>query len=211
MKLTTAKTAGLLYLGLAVTGAASYLVVSKNLYVDGDAVATSANLVSDEVLARLGIVTELALVVFQALAAVWFYKLFQKKDSFAAGLIAVFGMVNAVAIMIASAAWFGALNAALASQVDQSQLLYNLHENIWLVSALFFGLWLIPMGYAAKAAKMPVALAWILMLGGIGYVLSALTSVLLPDQTTLNDLLPMLATVGEFWMIGYLLLVPFKS
>ncbi len=211
MKLSTAKLAGLLYLGLAITGAVSFLYANKNLYVSGDAAATTVNLVGHEIMARVGIAMELALVVFQALAAVWFYRLFRRTAPFAAGLIAVFGMVNAIAIMIASATWLVALNSALVGQASQAQLLYDLHEYIWQVSALFFGLWLIPMGYAARAAKFPVALAWILILGGVGYVLSAFTSVLLPDATGLTDALPMLATVGEFWMIGYLLIKPVKA
>lgn len=208
MKISTGKLAGLAYLGLAITGAVSFLYANQNLYVMGDAAATAKNLVEQESLARIGIATELALVVLQALAAVWFYKFFKKKDEFSAWLIAVFGMVNAIAIMISSAAWYSALNAALAGQTDQVGLLYNLHENIWLVSKLFFGLWLIPMGLAVWSAKMPKVLGWILVLGGVGYVLSAFTSVLLPDAKALTEALPFFATIGELWMIGYLL---FKS
>lgn len=211
MKLTTAKITGLLYLGVAVTGVVSYLYASQNLYVAGNAAKTAANLVADESLARVGIAAELALVVFQALAGLWFFKLFKKRDAFNAGLIAVFSMVNAIAIMIASAFWLGALNAALANNSSQAQLLYNMHENVWAVSALFFGLWLIPMGVVVKKSKMPRALAWILILGGLGYVISAFTTTLWPAQSSLNDALPMLATVGEFWIIGYLLFKPVKD
>jgi len=44
-------------------------------------------------------VLELDIALAQALAAaVWFYRLFRSVDSFAAGLVAVFGMDNAVPI-----------------------------------------------------------------------------------------------------------------
>ncbi|MCA9342428.1 DUF4386 domain-containing protein [Candidatus Saccharibacteria bacterium] len=209
MKLTTAKLTGLFYLGLAITGMVAYLFARDKLYVEGDAVATAANLIKDESMARVGIAAEVALVGFQALAAVWFYKLFRKTDSFSAGLIGVFGMVNAVAILIASAMWVGALNVALAGPevlaLGNSQLLFDIHEYIWQVAALFFGLWLIPMGYVAMKAKFPTALGWFLIAGGVGYVLSTFVTILLPEQTTLAEVLPMPATVGEFWMIGYLL------
>ncbi len=212
MKLNTAKLTGLFYLALAITGVVAYLFARDKLFVDGDAAATAANLVKQESLARLGIAAEIALVGFQALAAVWFYKLFRRKDNFTAGLIAVFGMVNAVIILAASAAWLGALdNAISGGAATNTQLLFNLHENLWLVGSLFFGLWLIPMGYAVKLAKMPIALAWILILGGVGYVLSTFSAVLLPDQSTLTDLLPFFATIGEFWIIGYLLFKPVKE
>lgn len=211
MKLTTAKTTALLYLGLAITGIASFIFANQKLYVSNDAIATATNLVNNIGLARFGIATELALVAFQALTAVWFYKLFCKKDSFTAGLIAVFGMVNAIAIMIASAMWLTALNSAVAGHIDQSQLFYDVHENIWIVSSLFFGLWLIPMGIMVKKYKMPNALGWILMFGGIGYVLSGFVAIILPEQQTLIDLLPIFATIGEFWIIGYLLFKEIKN
>lgn len=209
--MTTARVTGLLYLGVAVTGAVSFLFANQKLFVDGDAVATATNLVNNEGLARLGIAFEIALVSFQALVAVWFYKLFRKKDSLTAGLIAVFGMVNAIAILIASAVWLGALNYALDSQADLAMLLYNIHENIWLVASLFFGLWLIPMGVMVKKYRMPKVLSWILILGGIGYVLSTFSMIVWPDQKTLADSLPLFATIGEFWIIGYLLFKDVKE
>ena len=95
----TARTTGLLYLGLAITGMLGFLVVRSVLFVDGDPSATLAHLIDNQGLARLGLVLELALVLFQALCALWFFRRFRGVDSFAAGCIAVFGVVNAVAIM----------------------------------------------------------------------------------------------------------------
>jgi hypothetical protein len=206
MKLTTARTTGLFYLGLALTGVFAFLFARDQLFVVGDAAQTTANLIKDETLARFGIAAELLLVVFQALAAVWFYKLFKKKDSFTAGLIAVFGMVNAVVMLVASAFWLTALNTALSGgSSDAVQILFETHEALWQVGALFFGLWLLPMAYMARAVGMPRVMVWFLVAGGVGYVLSTFTGILLPEQTGLTEALPMPATIGEFWMIGYLL------
>jgi hypothetical protein len=49
-------------------------------------------------------------------------------------------------------------------------------------------------------------LGWILMIGGVGYVLDALLSYLLPDAGPMLDLITLPATVGELWMVGYLCL-----
>ncbi len=211
IQLTTAQTTGLLYLGLALAGLFSFLFARENIYVVGDGVLTTTNLVEKETLARFGIAAEVALVGFQALAAVWFFKLFSKRDSFVAGLIAVFGMVNAVTILISSAMWLGALNAALSGQSTSAQMLFESHENIWVVSNLFFGLWLIPMSMMVQKAKMPTALAWFLMAGGIGYILATFVTIILPEQTDFADLLPLPATIGEFWIIGYLLFKPVRD
>ncbi len=213
MKLTTTQTTGIFYLGLALMGLFSFLFARENIYIADDAAMTAANLIEKESLARFGIAAEVALVGFQALAAVWFFKLFRKQDSFAAGLIAVFGMANAVAILISSAMWLGALDAATANGADQAttaQMLFGLHENIWLVANLFFGLWLLPMGYLVLRAKMPNALAWFLVAGGVGYILAAFAMIILPEQTTLADILPISATIGEFWIIGYMLFKPVR-
>lgn len=56
-----------------------------------------------------------------------------------------------------------------------------------------------------RSAGMPRALGWVLMVGGVGYVLSAFTGYLLPDAGGVAGALVIPATIGEFWMIGYLL------
>jgi len=208
LNLSTAQITGLFYLGLAITGVLAFLYARDQLLVDGDALATTANLIENETTARLGIAAEFGLVVFQALAAVWFFKLFRKKNSFGAGLIAAFGLINAAAILISSAMWLGALNTALAGGAEQAvttQTLFDLHETIWVASNLFFGLWLLPMAYMVRASKMPAAMAWFLYAGGIGYLLAAFVAVLVPDNQNLPEVLAAPATVGEFWIIGYLL------
>ena len=73
--LTDTRITGLLYLGLALTGMFAFLLAKSSIFVDGNAVATSANLLERENLARFGIVAEIMLVAFQALVALWFYKL----------------------------------------------------------------------------------------------------------------------------------------
>ncbi len=192
---------------LAIAGIFAFLFARSAVYVDGDAVATYTNLLEKESLTRLGIAAELLLVLMQALVAVWFYKIFSKAHAFAAGLIAVFGTVNAVAILISSALWLSALNAAVAG-VSASEVfnLFNVHESIWIVSNIFFGLWLIPMGFLALRTNMPCMLAWFLMVGGIGYMLAPFILILLPEQKTFAEMVIIPASVGEFWMIGYLLI-----
>jgi hypothetical protein len=58
---------------------------------------------------------------------------------------------------------------------------------------------------------MPRSLGWILVAGGLGYVLSAYTSHLLPDADALADALTVPASVGEVWMIAYLLIIGVRT
>jgi hypothetical protein len=84
-------------------------------------------------------------------------------------------------------------------------LLTHLMDNAWRVGGLFFGLWLIPMGYiVTRSKRMPVWLGRILIIGGIGYVISTLIKYAGVSGSWI-EALTIPATVGEFWMIGYLL------
>ena len=205
----TARITALLYLGLAITGMLGFLLVRPSLYAEGDPSATLANLVDREGLARAGIALEMGIVLTQALAALWFYRLFRAVDRFAAGAIAVFGMVNAVVILGSAALLATATQIAADPFGDAAstvQLAYVVSANLWGVGGLFFGLWLIPMGVCVlRSQHMPRALGWVLVVGGGGYMLSAFVTYLAPDAGAVADILVVPATVGELWVIGYLL------
>ncbi|XVS61918.1 DUF4386 domain-containing protein [Actinosynnema sp. CA-299493] len=205
----TARTTGLLYLGLAVAGGLGFLLIRSQLFAAGDPPATLANLVQQETLARAGIAVELLVVVTQALAAGWFYRLFRTADPFAAAGIAAFGLVNAVVVLTSAAMLATALDVALEPMGDAAatvQLLYLVSANLWGVGALFFGLWLIPMGWCVlRSGWMPRALGWVLIAGGVAYLLGAFVRYLVPGAEGVVDAFALPATVGEVWMVGYLL------
>jgi hypothetical protein len=210
----TARTTGVLYLLLAVTGGLGFLLVRTLLYVPDDPSATLAHLLEHESLARAGIALELGVVVSQALVAVWFYRLFRAYDAFTAGSIAAFGLANAVTILVSAAFLATALDVAgddtlaSAGSADATvQLLYVISGNLWAVGAVFFGLWLVPMGLCVlRTGSMPRPLGWLLVAGGIGYVLSAFAAFLGAGLDGAAAALTVPASLGEFWMVGYLLL-----
>lgn len=216
----TARFTGIWYLALAIAGTLGFLLVRPRIYIEGDPAATLVNLMDREGMARIGLVLELAIVAAQALAAVWFYKLFRSINHAAAFALAGFGMVNAVAILGSAVFMATALAVAgdpgLAPGGDTAatvQLMHQLSTGSWGVGSLFFGLWLIPMGHiAASSGRMPRWLGRILILGGAGYLLSAFISHGVAGAPTwLVDLLSLPATVGELWMIGYLLIIGLRA
>jgi hypothetical protein len=205
---------GLLYLGLALTGLVGFLLIRNQLFVADDPQATLANLVEHESLARFGIVVELGVVLTQALVAVWFYRLFRSVDSFAAASIAAFGLINAVAILGSAAALATALDVSNDASLTlaggaaaTAQLLYVISGHLWLTGGIFFGLWLIPMGsLVLRSGWLPRPLGWTLIVGGVGYVASTFASYVFPDAGTLASALTVPATVGELWIVGYLII-----
>ena len=86
------------------------------------------------------------------------------------------------------------------------EILSSLITNAWGVGSLFFGLWLIPLGYIVTSSKrMPIWLGRVLIIGGAGYIISAVVNYM-GFENPLLGFLTVPATVGEFWMIGYLLI-----
>ncbi|WP_433220922.1 DUF4386 domain-containing protein [Dactylosporangium sp. CS-047395] len=210
-RVRTARMTGLLYLGVAIAGFGFYFAFLPRLFAPGDPQATLANLVAHESQARVVVAVELMLVVTQALTAVWFQRLFHAVQPVAAACIAAFGMVNAVAGLISAALLATAGGIAAEPFGDAAatvQLLYQISDDVWGVAALFFGLWLIPMGWCAlRTGWMPRVLGWILVGGGVGYVISAFVRYLVPGAETVAEVLAYPASVGELWMVGYLLIV----
>jgi Domain of unknown function (DUF4386) len=209
--LTTARLTGLWYLLLAVSGIMGFMVYHPQIYVTNDPEKTLSNLINQTSIARMRIIFELVIIVSQALAAVWFYKLFHNINKWAASVLCIWGTVNSVVIMVSAISMNAAIDIASSSQTIQEktiliQLLSNLIANSWSIGGLFFGLWLLPMGYIIISSKrMPVALGYVLLAGGIGYLLQTFLNAAGVQHKLLN-LLVMPATVGELWIIGYLLI-----
>lgn len=205
----TARITGLAYLGLAISGFVGFLFVRDQLYVPDDAARTAANLIAHAGLARVGILADLAMVLTQAATAVWFWRLFRPTAPVAAGSIAAFGLVNSVVVLVSAMCTTTALDIALradAASAAQALLLYELSGAAFALGGLFFGLWLMPMGWlAVHSGYMPRPLGWILIAGGVGYLLSVLAAVLAPGIPAAVTALVIPATIGEFWMVGYLL------
>ncbi|HNU43661.1 MAG TPA: DUF4386 domain-containing protein, partial [Cyclobacteriaceae bacterium] len=74
---STARITGAWYLLLAITGILGFMVFHSRVYVS-DPATTLENLTSKESIARVRLFLELLIVVSQALAAAWFYKLFRE-------------------------------------------------------------------------------------------------------------------------------------
>jgi len=208
---TTARTAGIWYLIMAISGILGFLIFHPQVFDSEDSQKTLTNLIDLESLARTRLLLEFAIIVSQALTAVWFYKLFRNINEWAAWAVGVWGMINSVAIMISAISMGSAIEIANSSQTVEDkviliELLSSLVTNAWGVGSLFFGLWLIPLGYIVTSSKrMPVWLGRILIIGGIGYLLSTVFNYI-GIKSTLLGYLTFPATVGEFWMIGYLLI-----
>jgi len=213
----TARITGVWYLMLAVSGTIGFLVFHPQVYDSPDPEKTLVNLTESESLARIRLLFELAIVASQALAAIWFYKLFRTINEWGAWSLGIWGTMNSAVIMISAISMGAALDIANSSaqsydnKVALIQLLAQFITNAWGVGGLFFGLWLIPMGYIVLTSnRMPPWLGRILIVGGIGYILTAFIKYM-GFANALIDSLVIPATIGEFWMIAYLLIYGIRT
>lgn len=208
----TARTTGIWYLMMAITGILGFMVFHSQIFVSGNPEQTLSNLVALESTARIRLLLEFAIVLSQALTAVWFFKLFKDNYEWEAWTLGIWGMVNAVAIMISAisiASAIGIANSDISITEDKVlliQMLQHMISNAWGIGGLFFGLWLFPMGYIViKSKRLPIWLGRVLILGGIGYLISTVIRYA-GINLSFNRFLMLPATIGEFWMIGYLLI-----
>lgn len=208
--LATARLTGLWYLLLAIFGILGFLWLHPLLFIAGDPELTLQNLTANPTQARARLALELGIVASQALAAVWFYKLFKDIHHWAAFATAGWGLLNAAAILVSGIAMGTAIDMAAYTGTSASEkllvieMLTQMAAKAWSLGGLFFGLWLMPMGYAViQSGRMPLWMGRMLLAGGIGYILSTFLATL-GISHVLVEALTFPATIGEFWMIGYL-------
>jgi len=208
---TTARLTGLWYLLMVISGILGFLIFHPKIFTTGDPNSTLQNLINDDSIARIRLLLEFAIILAQVLTAFWFYKLFRSINESAAWAIAIWGTVNAVAIMISAIAMGSAIDIAGSSLAMDDQIILisafqGIIEHSWAAGSIFFGLWLIPMGHIViSSRRMPVWLGYTLIIGGTWYILSTLLYYF-GIEASVTNYLTYPATIGEFWMIGYLLI-----
>jgi len=175
-----ARIGGLLYLGVAVGGGFSEYVRSS-ARVPGDAAATAANVASHATLFQIAFATDLAdFVLFFGVGLVM-YVIFRPVN---APIALAMLVINAVSVAVQALNMLnhaGAmlvatdphLTAGLSAAGSQAivLLLLESHRIGYLIAQIFFGLYLLPLGYLVyRSGYFPKSLGAILVAGCAGYV-----------------------------------------
>jgi Domain of unknown function (DUF4386) len=84
-----------------------------------------------------------------------------------------------------------------------------MHNTGFLIARIFFGLWLIRLGYLAYGSGMFLrALRAVLIVVGLSYLLDTLAQFLAPGARKIVHrflAIPRAIAIGEIWMVAYLL------
>ena len=218
-----AKIAGLLYLGVGITGGFAEGFVEPRMYVAGDAATTAGNVVANAGLVRLGVVSDLVDQTLFIFLALTLYALLKHVHQSAARAMVVLVGVAAAICALSAVFEFAVLRVATGA-IDLSALgadgsngivllLLDTQHYGLLIGQIFFGLWLVPLGYLTlKSGWFPKALSIVLVVAGGCYLVDMMTKFLVPDIGQLfSRLVTSPCIVAEIWILGYLLFVGVRT
>jgi hypothetical protein len=184
--------------------------------VPGDATATARNIAAAEPTYRLAILTGLATHVIFIVLVVSLYQLLKDVDRSLAMLMVLLvavGVALALASLIIRFAPLALLSGAdylvfRKPQLDSLALgLLRIRSGGLILTMAFWGLWLFPFGLLViRSGLFPRILGFLLLVAGIGYLTTSVTSLVLPEHRQAVSRLMMPLYFGEVPIIFWLLI-----
>lgn len=213
-----ARIAGALYLLVAISAPLGLIVVPARLIVAGDPAATAALVAGHDTLLRMGMASELFHQAVEVFMVLVLYNLFKPVNRTLAQQMLVLGLVPipmvfinvlgevAASTVASGPAWLAAFGKP---QLDALALLFmHLHAQGLQLAAVFWGLWLLPLGLLAlRCGFIPKVFGWLVIASSVGYVLGSFTSLIAPGLASTFATPVFLLELGEPMMILWLVLV----
>ena len=212
-----ARLAGLLYLAIFVIAPFAFVVVPDRIVVDGDAVATAANLVESAGLFRAGMVAETVIIAIELVLAGLLYALLRPVSrplSLAAAFARVGeAIVQAVnlctsGIVFLIATGTGYLAVFEPDELDAlTSLFVDANEFGVMVWGLLFGFHLALLGYLVyRSGFWPRAIGALIMVASIGYLAQSYAHIVAPEHDAFFEVFVVaLAAPGELAFTIWLL------
>ena len=190
----TARIAGLLYLVIILAGIFAEFMVRSSLIVSGDAAATAENIMASEGLFRIGITSDLIMIMSDVAIALLFFVLLKPVSNTLALLAAFFRLAQAATLginllnlffalqLLGGADYLGTLSA------DQSNALalmfLDAHATGYRLALVFFGFSILILGYLlVKSGYFPRILGVGMIVASFGYLIDSFANFLLPNYS----------------------------
>lgn len=217
-KKRTARLAGLLYLVLILCGSFAELFVRASVRVPGDASATAGNILDAPGFYRIGFISDMMMVLSYFLLPLVLYQLLRSVNRkhavlmVASALMGVsiisMNLLNHLApLLILNGNEY--LNAFTTEQINGLAYLFlDFHQYGYRIAQLFFGLWLLPLGYLVyKSGFIPKTLGILLMVAFVSFTIDFFLYFLLNNYSAVTSGIVTFPTViGEFSICLYLLI-----
>lgn len=212
---STARIAGLLYLLQIPLGVFGIIYAPKFLIDKNSLSQTIDHFSSNEFTFRLSIVSAILCAFVTIATAVYIYKVLKIVNPKISKWIVIFTLIlapitiinelNNVAILIIIEK---AKNTVVFSKKETEALLYlflKLHEYGIKIIDIFFGLWLLPMGYlVVKSKYIPKIIGYFLIITCIGYLVDFTIFFLFPN---INVTISEYTWIGEVLMMLFLIII----
>ncbi len=217
-----ARLAGLLYLIVVVTGIFSLAYVPSQLALGEAPTLAVSKITASPALFRWGLASFLVeQVVFLILPLVLF-RIFSPFGRIAAWLMVAFAAASVPVSLVALAQRASILDSiatvgpVVGDATTQALVLLSLKQyaNGILAASLFWGLWLLPLGYLTlRSCLVPKILGAMLIVGGLGYVVDVFGQIISASysSTTLAAYALLPAAVGEIGFCMWLVIVGTRS
>lgn len=213
-----ARLTGVLYLVIFFTAGFGEGVVRSGLIVPGDAAATVKQISESEMLFRLGFVSDLLAFVTDLFVTVFLYVLFKPVSKTLSLLAAALRLLAHPAIATVNLLnhHAGVLllnNSGVIGSFEPGQLnalvsfFLELHSSGYLLAGVFFGIHLMFLGYLLyKSGYFPKVLGYLVLFGGLGYLVESFGMFLFPDYKTIyTGIVMVTAIAGEISLTLWLL------
>lgn len=220
----TSRIAGIIYLGVVLTGLFSLLYVPSKLINYENAALTFENISNSETFFRLGIASGLLCYTFFIFLPLVLYKLFKDTNENMAKLMVVLALISVPMYFINVQNELSALSIinnpnylkGFTQEQIQSQVLFYIvqYDNGMRLIHVFSGLWLFPFGYLVyKSNFLPKFFGILLMLGCIGYLINFFGRLLIHDYSELgvSSYISLPASIGEIGICLWLLIIGAKE
>ena len=203
---TIARATGLGYLVIFITGIFSNFFVLESLVISGDAATTADNIMGNDFLFRIGILSFIIMVVFDVLLAWALYVLLRPVNKNLSMLSGWLRLINSTIFGIALYHLFNVLQILSGAEylkvfnTDQLQakvmLSLNTFNYTWLIGLVFFGLHLLVLGYLIfKSDYIPRIIGILLMIASIGYLTDSFANFLLVNYAAYKDIFMLIVVV----------------
>jgi len=215
-----ARIAGFGYLIIFITGIFSNFYVLENFIVPGDAATTANNIMGNNMIFRIGVLSFVIMVFFDVVLAWALYVLLKPVNKNLSLLSGWLRLVNSTIFGIALFNLFSVLQ--ILSGADylkvfetgqlqaQVMLFLNAFNNTWLIGLVFFSIHLFLLGYLIfKSTYIPRILGVLLIVSSTGYLIDSFANFLLPNYDNYKDIFMLVVAIpgiiGElsltFWLL----------
>lgn len=192
-----ARLMGMSFLLLIIFGFYGMAYVPISLYDYDNVAQTLAQVKANPQLLRYGIMATVLMNVFSLFLAIFTYRWLKKFSSTLAVSAALLLMTGALISLVNELNNSSVLHFAQHSENSEMVALYlNLYQTGVFIATMFWGLWLLPVGYALLfQSRWTKVLGVLLIISGVGYMLDSFIyllwshKILISDYTFLGEIL----------------------